>query len=92
LNPSADAEGFFHLAAAEVTTLPPPPPEPAPDTLADSAHPVWQSGDTFRAAFFGCLAVFYAILLFPIAVAVAVLWVIGWLVDRSARRPSEKVT
>ena len=56
--------------------MPPPPPQPSPDTLADSAHPIWQRADRFRAVFFGTLAVIYAILLFPLTVAAFALWLV----------------
>jgi hypothetical protein len=57
--------------------MPPPPPEPAPDTLRDSAHPDWQRADVFRAVLFSALGVVYAVLLFPLAVGLAVLWLVG---------------
>jgi hypothetical protein len=44
--------------------------------LADSAHPIWQRADRFRAVFFGTLAVIYAILLFPLTVAAFALWLV----------------
>jgi hypothetical protein len=69
--------------------MPPAPPQPAPDTLADSAHPVWQRGDIFRAVFFGILAVIYAILLFPLTVAALVLWLVGRVLDRGPNRSVE---
>jgi hypothetical protein len=64
--------------------MPPSPPQPVPDTLADSEHPTWQSGDVFRAVFFGALAVVYGILLFPLTVIAAVLWVVGKATSRPA--------
>lgn len=57
--------------------MPPTPPSLAPDTLAESANPVWQRGDWFRAFLFGTLAVVYGVLLFPLAVAVLAFWLMG---------------
>jgi uncharacterized membrane protein len=75
---------FFSVADVRVwrCLMPPPPPQPSPDTLAVSAHPVWQSGDWFRAVLFGSLGLLYAILLFPLAIAVAVLWLVIKFFDR----------
>jgi hypothetical protein len=64
--------------------MPPAPPKPVPDTLADSAHPTWQSGDVFRAVLFGGLAVFYAVLMFPLTVAGVALWLLAKVLDRPA--------
>jgi hypothetical protein len=57
--------------------MPPAPPKLAPDTLTESAHPVWQRSDRFRAFLFGSLAVVYGVLLFPLAVAGLVFWLLG---------------
>ena len=61
-----------------------------PDVLpptTDPHHPGqpqgrWQSGDVFRAVFFGTLAVLYGILVLPFFVGLAVLWVVGRLTER----------
>ena len=69
--------------------MPPAPPKPAPDTLADSEHPTWQRGDIFRAVFFGMLAVVYGILLFPLTVIAAALWLIAKATSRPAANGHE---
>ncbi len=53
------------------------------------SHHVWQRGDVFRAVLFGTLAVVYAVLLFPITVAVLVLWLVGKVIGG---RPSDEPT
>ena len=63
--------------------MPPSPPHLAPGTLTESAHPVWQRADRFRAFLFGSLAVIYSVLLFPFAVAMLVLWLLGKAFDQS---------
>ncbi len=68
--------------------MPPPPPQPSPDTLTDSAHPVWQRADWFRAFFFGTLAVVYAVLLFPLVVAGLALWLVAKALDRAPDEPA----
>jgi hypothetical protein len=63
-------------------------PELSPPTTVPShpgpAHHVWRSSDTFRAVLFGTLAVTYAILLFPLTVAVVLLWLLVKVVERPA--------
>lgn len=63
------------------------PPTTDPHHPGESSG-AWQSGDVFRATFFGSLAVFYAVLLFPLTVAVAVLWLAVKLLDRGPSSPS----
>jgi hypothetical protein len=59
-----------------------PLPQIAPDTLTESARPIWQRADWFRAFLFGTLGIAYAVLLLPLAVVALVFWLLAKALDR----------
>ena len=50
-------------------------------------RPHWTRGDIFRAVLFGTLAILYAVLLFPLAVLIALFWAVGQVFESASSRP-----
>jgi hypothetical protein len=59
---------------------------PGPGTeVAVEGPPRWRRADRFRAVLFGTLGVVYAVLLFPLAVLLLVLWGVITLLSRRGK-------
>jgi hypothetical protein len=57
-------------------------PMPAATITPWEPHP--KRADIFRAVLFGALGVVYAVLLFPLALGVAILWAVGKVIDATS--------